>query len=142
MRLLVDTNVFLECLLKRERQSETEEFFKLALIRRQQTCVTAMSLRDIGYIVHKYNHDKGITKRMVQKVYEITSKVINTSADAAIESIYLDAKDYDDSMQMLAAEEAMCTAIITYDRKGFEGSNLPVFTPKEICDIWKKENRL
>ena len=138
MRLLVDTNVYLEYFLKREKHDLVFAFFQRAAERRNQTCITAMSLRDFGYIMHKYVHDNELTKRLQLRVYEMTSKVINTSADAAIESIYSENNDYEDSQQMIAAEEAMCDAIITFDRTGFKESKLPVYTPDEILDIWEK----
>ena len=138
MRLLVDTNVYLEYFLKREKHDVVFAFFKKALERKNQTCVTAMSLRDFGYIIHKYVHDNEMTKRLQLQVYEMTSKVISTTADAAIESIYSENKDFEDSQQMIAAEEAMCTAIITFDKTGFKDSRLPVYTPDEILNIWER----
>ena len=69
----------------------------------------------------------------------MASKVIDISADAAIESLYSDANDYEDSLQLIAAEESMCDAIITFDKKGFTKSKLPVFTPSEILNIWLNE---
>ena len=47
-------------------------------------------------------------------------------------------KDFEDSQQMIAAEEAMCTAIITFDKTGFKDSRLPVYTPDEILNIWER----
>ena len=93
MRLLIDTNIYLEYFLKRERHGIVFAFFKKAAERRNQTYVTAMSLRDFGYIMHKYVHDSELTKKLQLRVYEMTSKVINTTADAAIESIYSESKD-------------------------------------------------
>ena len=141
MRLLVDTNVFLEHILQREKKQEAYDFFYLAAIRRNQTVVTSMSLRDIGYAIHKRFHDENKTRQMQIEIYGLVSKVISTSADAAIDSLYSDNNDYEDAMQAIAAEEAMCDAIITFDKKGFKQAKLPVFTPGEICEIWLKSNK-
>ena len=138
MRLLVDTDVLLELLLKREHFENVFNFFYQANIHKEQTCATAMSFRDIGYVLNKQLHDPKKTRLIQLQAYEMISKVINTSADAAIESIYSDVNDYEDSLQMIAAEEAMCTAIITYNKKDFEKSKLPVYTPEEMCEIWSK----
>ena len=137
MRLLVDTNVYLELFLKREKHDEVFSFFRYASENKNQTCVSAMSLRDFGYVMHKYIHDSDLTKKLQLKVYEMTSKIINTSADAAIESIYSDIKDYEDCMQMVAAEEAMCDAIVTFNKKDYEQSHVPAFTPEEIINLWR-----
>ena len=137
MKLLVDTNVYLELLLKRENHQMVSQFFYLALLKRNQTFVTAMSLRDIGYVVHRRLHDNEKTKKLQMKIYSMTSKVLSTSADCAIESLYSDNPDYEDSLQMLAAEEAMLDAIVTFNKKDFSTSRIPVFTPSEICEYWK-----
>ena len=117
MRLLIDTNVYLEFFLKRENYDSVFAFFQYAARRNTQTCVSAMSLRDFGYTMHKFLHDNDLTKKLQLKVYEMTSKVINTSADAAIESLYSEATDYEDSLQTVAAEESMCDAIVTFNKK-------------------------
>ena len=138
MKVLVDTNVYLELLLKRENYQAVSKFFYLALLKRNQTFVTAMSLRDIGYVVHRCIHDNETTKQLQLQVYSMTSKVLSTSADCAIESLYSDNSDYEDSLQMLAAEEAMLDAIVTFNKKDFSTSKIPVFTPIEICEHWKQ----
>ena len=138
MKLLVDTNVLLEFLLKREKYDLVSNFFYLANLKANQTFITSMSMRDIGYIVHKYNHDNSKTKQIQILLYSMITKVIPISADNAIESLYSDISDYEDSLQSFAAEEAMCDAIITFNKKDFAGSRIPVFTPDEICKIWKK----
>lgn len=139
MRLLIDTNVYLEFFLKRDNYDAVFAFFQHAARRHTQTCVSAMSLRDFGYIIHKNLHDNDITKKMQLKVYEMTSKVISTSADAAIESLYSETNEYEDSLQAVVAEEAMCDAIVTYNKKDFEKSKLPIFTPNELIQIWNKQ---
>ena len=136
MRLLIDTNVYLEYFLKRDRFDAVRKFFHEAIERKYQTCITAMSLRDIGYIVHKYTHDKDLTRKIQVNAYCMTSKVISTSDSAAIESLYSDIDDYEDSLQSYAAELAMCVAIITWNKKDFKGSRVPVYTPEEIYHIW------
>ena len=138
MKLLVDTNVLLEFLLRREKYDLVSNFFFLANIKANQTFITSMSMRDIGYIVHKYNHDNSKTKQIQILLYSMISKVVPISADNAIESLYSDISDYEDSLQSFAAEEAMCDAIITFNKKDFAGSRIPVFTPDEICKIWKE----
>ena len=138
MRLLVDTNVYLEHLLIREKYEVARAFFKYALFRKNQILITSMSLRDIEYAYHKKCHDKELTRKMMVDIYSMVNKVVSTTADAAIESLYNDVKDYEDSLQIIAAEESMCDAIITFNKKDFDSSKIPVFTPEEIIEIWRK----
>ena len=137
MNVLVDTNVFLEFLLKREHYKNAVEFFNLSYLKHNKTYITAISLRDIEYIVHHQVHDSEISKKIQHKAYEMVSKVISTSADVAIESLFEDG-DYEDLLQMNAAEEAMVDAIITFNKSDFKNSRIPILTPEEINSIWKK----
>ena len=138
MRLLVDTNVYLEHLLGRERYDMARSFFQTALSRKNQLLITSMSLRDIEYLYHKKCHSKEQTRKMLVAIYSMVYKVVSTSADAAIESLFNDAKDYEDSLQTIAAEEEMCDAIITFNKNDFKSSKVPVFTPQELLNIWKR----
>ena len=138
MKVLVDTNVFLEYFLRRENYRDVDKFFLLAAKQYNQTFVTSMSLRDIGYTLHRYLHDEQKTKEAQLQVYSMVSKVVGISADAAIDSLYSDAKDFEDALQVRAAEEAMCMAIVTFNKRDYQKANIPVFTPMEICDLWSK----
>ncbi|MBO4703746.1 MAG: PIN domain-containing protein [Bacilli bacterium] len=138
MRVLVDTNVFLEQLLHRERYNDVDKFFFLAAKQSNQTIVTSMSLRDIGYALHRQRHSEEEARKAQLQVYCMVSKVAGVSADAAIDSLYSDAKDFEDALQVRAAEEAMCMAIVTFNKKDYQKANIPVFTPMEICELWSK----
>lgn len=138
MKVLVDTNVFLEYFLRRENYRDVDKFFLLAAKQYNQTFVTSMSLRDIGYTLHRYLHDERKTREAQLQVYSMVSKVVGVSADAAIDSLYSDAKDFEDALQIRAAEEAMCMAIVTFNKRDYQKANIPVFTPMEICDLWSK----
>ena len=139
MRILIDTNVFLDFFLERENQFEdAETVFKNCFKQHHQIFITSMSLRDIGYVIQRTTHNHKKAKEFQISTYQICSKVIGISSDDAIESLYSEVNDYEDSLQMIAAEEAMCTAIITYNKKDFEKSKLPVYTPEEMCEIWSK----
>ena len=139
MRLLVDTNVYLEHILEREKYDVARSFFKTALFRKNQLVITSMSLRDIEYLYQKKSHDRELTRKMLSGIYSTVYKVISTTADAAIESIYNDVKDYEDSLQIVASEESMCDAIVTFNKKDFEQSKVPVFTPEEIIGLLSRD---
>ena len=139
MRLLVDTNVYLEHILGREKYDVARNFFKTALFRKNQLIITSISLRDIEYIYQKKCHNNELTRKMLAGIYSTVYKVVATTADAAIESIYSDVKDFEDSLQIVAAEESMCDAIVTFNKKDFELSKIPVFTPEEIICLFQND---
>ena len=133
MRLLVDTNVFLDYLLRREdKWKDALKFFIWCRENKNQTFVTSMSLRDIEYIAHKISKDKTEANKVLNGVYSLCSKVIGVSADSAINAMFEDYKDYEDELQVQAAQESLLDAIITNNTKDFENRGIAVFTPKQI----------
>ena len=133
MRILVDTNIFLDLALKRDNGcKDALEFFIWCRKYRNQTYVTSMSIRDIEYVAVKYLHDRKKANIVISNVYSLVSKVIGISADCAINAIYEDYKDYEDELIVQAAKENMLDAIVTNNIRDFENRGVPVFTPKEI----------
>lgn len=136
MRILVDTNVFLDYLLKREGQWEdTFQFFIWCRKHRNQTYITSMSMRDIEYAAHRATHDKAEANRILSGVYSLCSKVIGVSADSAINAIFEDYSDYEDQLQVEAAKEELLDAVVTNDIKGFANKGIAVYTPGQIVNF-------
>lgn len=133
MRLLVDTNVFLDFVLGRESGcKEALEFFIWCKKQGNQTFITSMSLRDVEYVAMKNLHDKRKANILLGDVYSLCSKVIGVSADSAINAIYEDYKDFEDELLIQAAQEELLDAIVTNNKKDFVDRGIPIFTPKEI----------
>lgn len=133
MRFLVDTNIFLDYLLRREEKwKDSLNFFIWCRENKNQTFITSMSLRDIEYVVHKLCHDKAKTNKILNGVYSLCSKVIGVSANSAINAIFKDYKDYEDELQIQAAKEAMADAIITNNIKDFENRGIVILSPKQV----------
>ncbi len=140
MRLLVDTNVYLDLFLDREEKGKTAaRFFSECRWRKNRCYVTSMTLRDIGYTAMRALHDAKIARSIQFKTYQICSKVIGIEADDAINALFDERKDYEDSLQIEAAKRNMLDAIITDDIKDYKDAGIPVFTPSEIVDIWMRE---
>ena len=136
MRLLVDTNVFLDLLLRRENGcKDALNFFIWCQKNRNQTYVSSMSLRDIEYVAHRCLHDKRKANAVLADVYSLCSKVIGISADSAITSIYEDYKDYEDELLIQAAKEEMLDGVVTNNTKDYEDRGIPVYTPKAIIEL-------
>lgn len=137
MRILVDTNVFLDLFLDRQSFAEdANNFFSWCTKNKNEIYITSMSLRDIGYTAHRFFHDKRAAKAVQFAAYEACKKVIGISADSAIESLYSEVDDYEDSLIIEAAKEELLDAIVTNNKRDFENAGFPVFTPKEIVGCY------
>ena len=136
MRLLVDTNVFLDFVLQRDENCKNAlEFFIWCKQNKNQMFITSMSLRDVEYVAMKTLHDRSKANRILADVYSLCSKVIGISADSAINAIYEDYKDYEDELMIQAAKEEMLDAVVTNNIKNYVNRGSPVFTPKSIISL-------
>lgn len=132
MRYLVDTNVFLDYLLKRERYDDAVRFFKMSYDKHNWIYISTLSLKDIDYIVHRACHDNELTRRKLVALYGMCHKIIGISVDATFNALYSEKNDFEDCLLIESAKEAMLDAIITNNIKDFEDGGIPVFTPREI----------
>ena len=136
MRILVDTNVFLDFLLERENFQIVSDFFTLSNKFRNTIYVTSISVRDIGYVVHKVFHSEEKAREMQHQVYSLCTKIIDITGDDTINSIFDAQNDFEDSLIKEAAEREMVDLIVTYNVKDFRKLGFPALTPKEINDIF------
>ena len=137
MRLLVDTNVYLDLVLKREiGYISSLKFFFWCKKNKHQSYITSMSLRDIEYIAHKNLHDKEKSHRILADIYTICTKVIGISSDSAINAIYEDCVDFEDELLIQTAKENLLDAIVTNNKKDFLNCGVPIFSPEEIVTLY------
>ena len=138
MRILVDTNVFLDFLLNRENANDAIAFFNYCAKLKNQIYVSTISLRDIGYVTHHFYHDADKAKKAQLSVYGLCSKIIDITADDAINSLYSDMSDFEDSLQLEAADRSMLDLIVTNNIKDYAGQGFPALTVKQINEIFDK----
>lgn len=128
MRLLVDTNIFLDIVLKREPfNNDAKKFLVAARENKDQIYICVSSLKDMSYIIHKYAHSNEKTNEILIDIYSRVTKVVGISTDDTIEALYEDG-DYEDNLIALTADSQMCDAIITRDKnfKNFRVILIPV----------------
>ena len=129
MRLLLDTNIILDAIIKREPFNQVaKEFFTATVSNRDELYVCTSSLKDLSYIMHKYVHSHEKTNNILIDIYSRVTKVVGITTDDTIEALYEDG-DYEDNLIALTAETNMCDAVITRD-KNFKNFRV-VLTPEE-----------
>ena len=134
MKVLVDTNVYLNLFLKREGCEATKSFFNWCIKNKIQTYVTSLSMRDIQYVSHKYYHDEKMARHILYNVYNSVTKVLGVSADSAIQAIFENG-DYEDRLQLNTAYENMLDAIATNNIDDFKDSTIPIFLPEDLAKV-------
>ena len=137
MRLLVDTNVFLDVLYKREGLVENSKaFFNLARMKKDQIYVAATTIKDMAYFIKRTVHDDKKTNDYLMNVYGKICKIVGITDDDAISALYEDG-DYEDNLLVFTCQSNMCDAIVTNNKKHFINKGVCVLTPNEYLKIRK-----
>lgn len=136
MRILVDTNVFIDLLLKREPFfDDGVRFINKCKKERHEIYINSMQFRDIEYIIRKRVDNKKTYDMLINGVYGIVNKVIPLTADDAINAIFEPGKDFEDTLLANSAESAGLQVIVSSNAKDFAPTNIRAFTLKEFIAL-------
>lgn len=132
--ILIDTNVILDVLAKREPFYAPAAALWSAVERGEtQGCVSAISFNNTYYILRKYGGKaKARTAvRAIRDVFEVVPldvQILNLSIDSAL-------LDFEDAIQLHSAVRAGAGYLVTRDPADFPTDALAVVTPDEYLAV-------
>ncbi|MCC6189069.1 MAG: PIN domain-containing protein [Anaerolineales bacterium] len=130
MRVLLDTNIILDVLLRREPwRAEADALWQANDIGRLTAYLTATTLTDIYYVARKAT-DVSRARQALQlclDVFEI-APVHRITLERAQQ---MPGADFEDNVQIACAEAGALDALVTRDKASFSAASLPVLTPAE-----------
>jgi predicted nucleic acid-binding protein len=130
MRILLDTNVVLDVLLKREPWQADASALWQAVDGGQLTAyIPASAVTDIFYVARRLT-DIVRARRSVQVCLDAFN--VGTVDRAVLERAQvLSGSDFEDNVQIACAESNELDAIVTRDPSDYEGSPIAVWSPAE-----------
>ena len=132
-RLLLDTNIILDIALKREPHFElSSKIFELIDKKRIIGYITASTVTDIYYISRKEKGNE-IAIEFISNLIEIVD-VIGIDKSTIVKALKSNLKDFEDAVQVSAAENYEIEIIVTRNKSDFLNSGLEILTPKELID--------
>ena len=133
MKVLIDTNVILDVLYKREGFYEDSlKIWKLCETRKLDGYISALSIPNIVYILRReLDSEKTLEVinniNLVFKIYDLKSEIIMQAAEKKT-------KDYEDALQMVTAQKLKASFIVTRNIKDFAGSKIIAVKPSELLE--------
>ena len=135
MRVLIDTNVILDVLLKRSPFYEAAiEVLKLSVREDIQEFVSASAITDIYYIAYKKMRDKAVVRELLKKLLLIVS-VAGVSEEEIQKALELGWKDFEDSVQYSVALLNEMNGLITRNVKDYSSSEIQVWEPNQFLEL-------
>jgi len=138
MNVLIDTNVILDYLLKREPYA-ADALRIMALCEHRQIYgyVSASSVTDIYYVYQKATRNTEQSKQSIRIILDMLN-VAAVDGDTLMEALGLDWKDFEDSVQYTVGIGISADCIITQNVKDYSDSDIEVMTPSEFLDsLWQ-----
>ncbi len=128
MQIFIDTNIFLDLILKREKYSEALSIFTAIEQKQFIGIVLDITILNIDYIAKKQTKDIREFLLLINKVF----KVVGATNETILDALKVDNNDLEDNLQYISAKNTKCTLIVTNDKK-FIKKNIRVFTSEEFC---------
>ena len=132
MKLLIDTNIILDFLLEREPfYDNSKEILKLCALKKFQGFITASSVTDIFYIVHKALKNTDETYKILTPILNIF-EILNVTSNDVKKAFAVKAKDFEDCLMAECAKSNKLTGIVTRNYKDFQDFNVKLYSPENI----------
>ena len=133
MKVLIDTNVILDVLYKREGFYEDSlKIWKLCETRKIDGYISALSIPNIVYILRR-ELDPEKTLEVINNI-NLVFKIYDLKSDIIMQAAEKKTKDYEDALQIVTAQKLKASFIVTRNIKDFAGSKIIAVKPSELLE--------
>ena len=141
MRLMIDTNVFLDVLTEREPYfAHSKAVLDLCESRKVQGFLSASSATDIFYLVRRELHSIELAYQALGAVLEV-AKVLTVTNEDVLKAYLTRASDFEDCLLATCAASNHCDFIVTRNKKDFLRFGVPPLTPEEVLERFHRVGR-
>jgi predicted nucleic acid-binding protein len=131
-RILVDTNIVIDLLARREEFfDEAAQLFSLADRKEIELFISSLTFANTHYILSRYSSRS--EAREILRKFKVLVTIISLD-DKIIELALSDSHfpDLEDGLQYYSAIENQIEIIVTRNKKDFKRSKIPVLTAREF----------
>ncbi len=139
MKLLIDTNVVLDVLLRREPFFRTAaEVLSLTQRDEVREYVSASAITDIYYIANKQMKDRDAVRDLLKRLLMIVS-VAAVSEWEIQNALNLAWGDFEDSVQYSVALLNEMDGIVTRNPSDYQEANMRIWLPEQALELFANE---
>ena len=139
MKLLIDTNVVLDVLLRREPFSKTAaEVLNLTQRDDVREYVSASAITDIYYIANKQMKDRDAVRDLLKRLLMIVS-VAAVSEWEIQNALNLAWGDFEDAVQYSVALLNEMDGIVTRNPSDYQETNMRIWLPEQALELFANE---
>jgi len=135
MKVLIDTNIILDVLLKREPYSKHSQLVLLAAEEQYiYGYVSASAITDIFYVTHKALKSKTETCVLLKNLIG-TIAIATVDSDIITEALESDWDDFEDCVQYFIGESIDVDCIVTRNPNDFLSGDIKVMLPEALLNL-------
>lgn len=139
MKVLLDTNVVLDVLQRREPWfNDGSAIFYAVATRQLAGCLTAKQIADIHFFARKlFRGQENVDEKARQVITNLMTlfELLDTLASDCQNAISIDNGDYEDAMLIASAARSGVDCIVTRNQEHFRLSSVSVYSPSELVQI-------
>ena len=135
MNALIDTCIIIDALQSREPFNKDAETIFLSVANRR--CVgflTANSVTDIYFLMHKALHSAAETRKALGILFSLF-EIIDTCGIDCRKALTSGVSDYEDAVMIETASRAEIDCIVTRNLKDYAGAPMPVYSPTQLIEL-------
>ena len=135
MRALIDTCIIIDALQNREPFAEDAKALFLAVANRH--CggfITAKSITDIYYLLHRHTHSDKDTRGILNTLFGLFDILDTTGVDYRKE-LSAEIADYEDAIMIETALRSGMDCIVTRNLKDYSKVSIPVYPPADFIKL-------
>lgn len=132
MRMMIDTNIILDVLLKREPfYAQSKAVLDLCENKKILGFISASTATDIFYLIRKGLGSTDEAYKALGHILDIV-KILTVTNNDVNDAFLAKAKDFEDCLLATCAKSNKCSGIITRNKKDFLEFDIAVYSPEEI----------
>ncbi len=139
MRVLVDTCVIIDALQSRVPFAEAaQKLFIYSANKQFESYITAKSVTDIYYLIHRLTHSDAETRKILSKLFTLFHLLDTTSLDCR-KAISSEISGYEDAVMVETAIRSEMDCIVTRNTKDYTKSSVNVYDPSTFLKLLEAE---
>jgi predicted nucleic acid-binding protein len=139
MKLLLDTNIVVDIISKREGYRESLQILKYCELKQVLGFVSVITVNDVIYILRK--HAPPATLRDAVQTLLVIVDVADVLRGDINRAFASDMTDYEDALQAECAKRISADYIVTRNLPDFKQSPVSAITPENMLKLLKKTGR-
>ena len=133
MKVLIDTNVILDVLCRREGFFDaSSKVIKYCEVNKLEGVISALSIPNIVYIMRK-ELDNEKVKEVIGKL-QLIFTVADLKSDDIKKTLSMDFNDFEDALQSACASRIKADYIVTRNIRDFKNSKVTAIKPTELLE--------